>query len=567
MTNLDNVQQLMEYLVVKNVMVADENGGLPEYVTEEYWSKNKDSMVSSDEHREGSKPTGMTRKSTGKTPMIQIVLKMTGERIIQKNEEDNRAKFYKFYLQQFRVNKVGYESVDDFTQTFTLKLFEACVHLDELEDLEALLNDEMLYNTRMKYIKRYISEELKKENVRNGNYEHVSTTDENGKRVNVIVGLDGISGKNTKSINELIPNSEGENVELSDMLNDYNNLYSDKGEAKYNHFLTWFLNNKEDILTKSQLNKYNTLKDIYTVKYDNSRKSNTERGEMYLVANITKSQFNQFRKNVKNRTTKAYEQEFDNFNRNGFSTDDRKLAVDIFKGYVEEADNSTKYFTAEDRQVELSEYVAKYYDDYEEFEIVITRGLSVDEKKEIVRTVLGKQLLSHKVIRMINNNIKVHLETVREVKPAQQEWEGYSERALNGVLAENGNIVSINSLGALINTRRQDRSGVHYDEYRRDIRASECKVYCYECYKKGKHVPKFKIVNEIIDERAVKGFRYKAIASYCHECDKGKEVKYFAGTKLIDENSNIVDLTEEMANKLSLLLCKNLIQEGDITNE
>ena len=35
MTNLDNVQQLVEYLVVKNVMVADENGRLPEYVSEE----------------------------------------------------------------------------------------------------------------------------------------------------------------------------------------------------------------------------------------------------------------------------------------------------------------------------------------------------------------------------------------------------------------------------------------------------------------------------------------------------------------------------------------------------
>lgn len=566
MTNLDNVQQLVEYLVVKNVMVADENGRLPEYVTEEYWSKNKDSMVSSDEYREGSKPTGMTRKSTGKTPMIQIGLKMSGERIIQKNEKDNRAKFYKFFRYIYSRNKVNYESLDDFTQTFLLLFVEACNSIKELEELEVLLADSKLYNKRMKYIKSFIEERIKDENIKNGNYEKVTVKGENG-NVNIMVGLEGYSGLNRNSINDLLPNENGKLVELAELMADENRIYHSKGEAKYNHFLTWFLQNKEEILTKAQLERYNKLKDIYVATATKNKESDRIRREIYEEVGITKQQFNNFKKAIKDRVVKAYKKEFDNFNRHGFSTDDRKLAVDIFKGYVEEADNSTKYFTAQDRQVALSKYVAKYYDGYEEFEIVITKGLLGDEKKEIVRTVLGKQLLSHKVIRKINNNIKAHLKTVREVEPAMQEWEGYSELALNGVKAESGNIVSINNYATLINSTKQDRSGVHYDEYRRDTKAGECKVYCYECYKKGEHVPKFKIVNEIIDERAVKGFRYKAIASYCYECNKGEKVKYFAGTKLINENSNIVDLTEEMANKLSLLLCKNLIREGDITNE
>ncbi|EGQ3068522.1 hypothetical protein I0P04_001874 [Staphylococcus pseudintermedius] len=112
-------------------------------------------------------------------------------------------------------------------------------------------------------------------------------------------------------------------------------------------------------------------------------------------------------KRIKERAVKAYEDEFNGIY-HGHNYNNHKGLYDVMVEYTESADFPA-WNTAEDRQIELTKIIQKYYDTYEEFELTIIKGLTTDEKIEIVRGVKGKSLITHKVLRKINNNIKEYL--------------------------------------------------------------------------------------------------------------------------------------------------------------
>ena len=73
--------------------------------------------------------------------------------------------------------------------------------------------------------------------------------------------------------------------------------------------------------------------------------------------------------------------------------------------YVESAD-FTGWKTQEERQRELNGIIQDNFNGSEEFELIITEGLSLEDKKELVRAVRVSQMASNRVLRLVNNNIK-----------------------------------------------------------------------------------------------------------------------------------------------------------------
>src|SRR5699024_12023389 len=72
----------------------------------------------------------------------------------------------------------------------------------------------------------------------------------------------------------------------------------------------------------------------------------------------------------------------------------------------EESADSPRWETAQERQRELCGIIQEHYGNSEEFELTITKGLSLEDKKELVRAVRGSQMASHRVLRLVNTNIK-----------------------------------------------------------------------------------------------------------------------------------------------------------------
>ncbi|MCG2355678.1 hypothetical protein K4S27_11100 [Staphylococcus epidermidis] len=121
-------------------------------------------------------------------------------------------------------------------------------------------------------------------------------------------------------------------------------------------------------------------------------------------ANLTNDSMKKIFKNIKKRVTKKYEEEFNGVyhpvNYEKYKSLDEKLAE-----YVESADYPG-WNTAEERQRELTGIIQDYYNISEDFELIVTKELTLEEKKEIVRGVNGITLISHKVLRKVNTNIK-----------------------------------------------------------------------------------------------------------------------------------------------------------------
>ncbi|TDM04054.1 hypothetical protein [Macrococcus carouselicus] len=408
------------------------------------------------------------------------VLELKGEKLLKedRNSKDRRASLAKFYLKLKKKYAFKMDYPEDFIQVFSMLFVEACYQLDKLEALDELLADDILYNTRMKYIRdhieRYVIVEV------NPHAKRVMIgTDDNNKAIVKTIEIE------YASVNSLVQNEEGHKSELVDSLNEENQLFKSGRQATYNHFLQYFLENKEDVLTQKQLDKYDSLKNIYTPLYDNSNQSRAEKAEMYEQADISKSDFNKFKNNVKRRVTKKYEEEFGTNNKCGFNTKNRETTRSIFEEYIRLADD-TEWTSANERQVAMSRYVTQYYDSREEFEVVITANLSLDEKKEVVRAVKGKDLLSHRVIRLIKSNIVEHLEAFKdmEITPAKQIWEGYTESTYAGLKDSNAKAFNLNTHGELIAKESEDKKLMREQKakYMEDSKGSECKTYCLLCY-------------------------------------------------------------------------------------
>src|SRR5699024_3919955 len=97
---------------------------------------------------------------------------------------------------------------------------------------------------------------------------------------------------------------------------------------------------------------------------------------------------------MKKRGVEKYQEEFKgkwhpvNYEKN-------KAVDEMLAEYVESAD-SPRWETAQERQRELNGIIQDNYNVSEEFELIITKGLSLEDKKELVRAVRGSEMASHR---------------------------------------------------------------------------------------------------------------------------------------------------------------------------
>ncbi|WP_414043063.1 hypothetical protein ACMGE9_12340 [Macrococcus sp. EM39E] len=496
----NNINELVEYHFEKIITMTTSNRAVTNCSTDEYVDRTIDD-----------------------TELCSIGANLKIKGIDNLDGASRQSRLARFYVKMYNKYKYQIEVKSDFIQIFAMLFVEGANQLDQLESLDELLADDKLYNTRMKYIRDYIENHIMIEV--NPYSKTISLArDENGKEIRKTITLDGADN----SIHTIV-NNDDEQSELINFLGDENKLWTYGDKAHYNHFLQWFDENKERLLTEKQLQKYEALKDIYVAKTDNSKETQANRRAMYDMSNLNKQDIKAFKRIVKNRVVKKYQEEFGTENKYGFNTNNRNKMREVFEQYVEMCNASDMFDDATHRQIELSKYVAQHYET-EAFEIVITKGLSLDEKKNIVRCCKSKELLSHRIIRLIRQNIEAELaKEVREVVPAKQEWEGYNEYTFNDVRHVKERYLNLHSDGSLkVDTSRHEleheemlQQKDKYYEFVAESKSSECKTYCLKCYEEGAYVEKHTF---FFDELKANG--NKKCIKLCEKCD-AEELKNY----------------------------------------
>lgn len=287
---------------------------------------------------------------------------------------------------------MDYFTTEDFVQEYAGLFLFVAQELEVLEDLDYLLANPDVYKQRIRFIKDGIAREMY--HVANPDKQRVYTRDGYKYIDNSATSLD-------------TPVGQGEDATtLVNLISDENSIFK-QTESHHNHFVQYFLDNREQILTKKQLTTFETLKDIYQPKAGNTKKDNAQRQLMLQDANLNNRNMKLIFKRIKDRVTDAYEKEFNGVY-HSHSYKDRKGLYEVMAEYIESADYPG-WNTAQERQRELNGIIQDYYNVYEELELTMTKGLSSEEKKEIVRGVNGITLISHKVLRKVNNNIKAEI--------------------------------------------------------------------------------------------------------------------------------------------------------------
>lgn len=281
-----------------------------------------------------------------------------------------------------------YYTIQDMIQEYATLFIEGCYLLNELETIEYLKENPKEYSSRLRFVKDRIQEGF-------------------GMRLNgesnAIVTRNGVKyiDFNVTSLNQTM-SQDGENGMIGDFVSDENSIYGHSDYHK-NHFISWVLENKEEILTARQLEVFDFLLDNYVALTDRTPQLMAERNDVFKQVKLTSDTANKMFKAIKEKCTKKYEKEFGNVYYSHV-TAGRVSLHEMLNEYVESAD-CKKRETAEERQVELNSIIQKHYNESEEFELIITEGLSIDEKRELVRCVRGTELASNTVLRKVRTNI------------------------------------------------------------------------------------------------------------------------------------------------------------------
>lgn len=281
-----------------------------------------------------------------------------------------------------------YYTIQDMIQEYATLFIEGCYLLNELETIEYLKENPKEYSSRLRFVKDRIQEGF-------------------GMRLNgesnAIVTRNGVKyiDFNVTSLNQTM-SQDGENGMIGDFVSDENSIYGHSDYHK-NHFINWVLEKKSEILTARQLEVFDFLLDNYVALTDRTPQLMAERNDVFKQVGLTSDTANKMFKAIKEKCTKKYEKEFGNVYYSHV-TAGRVSLHEMLNEYVESAD-CKKRETAEERQIELNSIIQKYYNNEEQFEIIITEGLSLDEKRELVRCVRGTELASNTVLRKVRTNI------------------------------------------------------------------------------------------------------------------------------------------------------------------
>lgn len=369
----------------------------------------------------------------GKQATVGSVIKLKGLMDSPTPEQYDLGVHFKSIKKRYSTSLEYYTTEDMIQEYASLFLFVA-QELEVLEDIDYLIGNPDIYKQRMSFIKTKITLEFS--HVANPNTIRVETTE----------GYKYVSS-NTTSLDIEVGHGD-EATKLINLINEEQSIFY-QGESHHNHFVQWFLDNREQLLTNKQLTTFEALKDIYQPKASNTKEDNEQRKLMLQDANLEARSMQKQFKNIKKRVTEKYEKEFDGVY-HSHNYEGRKMLNDVMLEYVESAD-SPSWNTAEERQRELTGIIQEFYNLNEEFEIIITRGLDIDEKKEIVRGVNGITLISHKVLRKVNTNIKAELKD-KEVLNITANYPkfDYKENMFAGLSNIEGNNLTITPAGVVV---------------------------------------------------------------------------------------------------------------------
>ena len=363
---------------------------------------------------------------------INSVIKMKGLMNSPTPEQADLAIHFKSIKKRYSVS-MDYFTTEDFVQEYAGLFLFVAQELEVLEDLEYLLANPDVYKQRIRFIKDGIAREMY--TVAYPDKQRVQTSDGSYKYID----------NNTTSLDVEV--GEGsEQTKLINLIGEEQSIFSTKSESTHNHFIQWFLDNREDLLTNKQLATFESLREIYKPKQGNTKEDNAIRKQMLEDAGIeSRSMMKQF-KNIKKRVVEKYEEEFKgkwhpvNYEKN-------KAVDEMLAEYVESAD-SPRWETAQERQRELNGIIQDNYNVSEEFELIITKGLSLDDKKELVRAVRGSQMASHRVLRLVNTNIKQAMKerTPLNIEASYPSFE-YQENPFAGLSQLEGNNLMFTATG------------------------------------------------------------------------------------------------------------------------
>ena len=319
-----------------------------------------------------------------------VELRITGTSTKDSKEQISIAKHFNSMVKRFKTSLEFYDK-SDMLNTYATLFYMASTQLETLEDIETLKANPGIYKERLSYIKTVVTHEFAL--VANPN---TTVLKSDNSRYYLTPDI--------YSLNAPASNEDDCTDELSDTLGEEANIFfvSDK-KAHHTHMITWFLENKEDILTKKQLEVYNILSEIYKPRVDNTKRSNDERAQMLEDAGISKKMMNDYFRNIKKRVTQKYEQEFNGIYHSHQSLTHMKLN-NLINEYIKLADNAWE--TPTDRQDALAIFLEKAYDNYE-FEKIATTGLTREEKRNIVRGIVKptEHKIDNRLLRVIKNNL------------------------------------------------------------------------------------------------------------------------------------------------------------------
>lgn len=330
-----------------------------------------------------------------KKNFVNVELKMHG----QSEEQINIVKHFNSMVKKFKTSLEFYDRAD-MLNTYSTLFYMASTQLEVLEPIETLKADPEAYRARLSYIKTVVSHEFAL--VANPNTTIIKSGDSRYYLTPDVYSIDAPADSADDCTDE-----------LSDALGEEANLFHVSNQkAHHNHMITWFLDNKEDILTRKQLEVYNTLSEIYKPREDNTKRSNEERAQMLEDAGISKKMLNDYFRNIKKRVTQKYEQEFNGVYHSHQSQNYMKLD-EMINEYKRLADYP--YETQVDRQDALAVFLEKAYENYE-FEKIATEGLTREEKREIVGAIKDipierKRRISHRLLRVIKQNLTKYQST------------------------------------------------------------------------------------------------------------------------------------------------------------
>ena len=203
---------------------------------------------------------------------INSVIKMKGLMDSPTPEQADLAIHFKSIKKRYSVS-MDYFTTEDFVQEYAGLFLFVAQELEVLEPLEYLLANPDVYKQRIRFIKDGIAREMY--TVAYPNKQRVQTSDGSYKYID----------NNTTSLDVPVNTGDG-TTDLINLIGEEQSIFSTKSESTHNHFIQWFLANREDLLTNKQLATFESLREIYKPKQGNTKEDNAIRKQMLEDAGI-----------------------------------------------------------------------------------------------------------------------------------------------------------------------------------------------------------------------------------------------------------------------------------------